>query len=285
MNEKTRAAWKRRKGKLTADELVVWDELQALGRSKLAEAFRRQFVSKVLSADSDQAGATQYFAATRSLVQRWARCPRRKHLTLCVPRMALHRGPERGSATTLTMYTAADTQAATCSQVPHMLLAVSSTGTRRRSESRRRWLARCTATCWTPLVVISVHTGSGSEPPVAQSVTHDHMRRPQEWGSAHVSWRDCGRQEDLVQAGSIKTRPHALLRKGHGALQYQITRTLDTSSSRAEAAKSARADVAEEPAQPYGAAAPWPLVLPVSKCWHTSFRLALSSGRCAGRLR
>ena len=118
MNEKTRAAWKRRKGKLTSDELVVWDELQALGRSKLAEAFRRQFVSKVLSADSDLAGATQYFAATRSLVQRWARCPRRKHQTLCVPRMALHRGPERGSATTLPMCAAADTQAATCSQVP-----------------------------------------------------------------------------------------------------------------------------------------------------------------------
>jgi hypothetical protein len=103
MCQKTRAAWKRRKGKLTADELVVWDELQALGRSKLAEAFRRQFVSKVLSADSDLAGATQYFAATRSLVQRWARCPRRKHRTLCVPGMVLHRGPEMGSATTLSM--------------------------------------------------------------------------------------------------------------------------------------------------------------------------------------
>ena len=88
-----------------------------------------------------------------------------------------------------------------------------------------------------------------------------------------------------MQAGSIKTRPHALLRKGHGALQYQIARTLDTSSSRAEAAKSARADVAEEPAQPYGAAAPWPILLLVSQRLHNSCCLALSSRRCAGRLR
>ena len=134
-------------------------------------------------------------------------------------------------------------------------------------------------------MVISLNSPTGGEPRVAQTVTHDHMCIPHEWGSAHVSWRDCGRQEDLVQAGSIKTRPHALLRKGHGALQHQITRTLDTSSSRAEAAKSARADVAEGPAQPYGAAAPWPILLLVSQCLHNSFCLALSSGRCAGRLR
>ena len=133
-------------------------------------------------------------------------------------------------------------------------------------------------------MVISLNLPTGSEPPVAQTVTHERMCLPHERGSAHVPRRDCGRQEDLVQAGSVKTRPHALLRKGHGALQYQITRTLDTSSSRAEAAKTARADVAEEPADPYGAAAAWPLVLPVSGCLHTSFRLTLSSGRCAGRL-
>ena len=114
MCQKTRAAWHRKKGKLTGDELLVWDELQALGRSKLAEAFRRQFVSKVLSADSDLAGATQYFAATRSIVQRWARCPRRKHQTLCVHGPVLHRGPERGSATTLHKRTTAHAQAPTC---------------------------------------------------------------------------------------------------------------------------------------------------------------------------
>ena len=82
------------------------------------------------------------------------------------------------------------------------------------------------------------------------------MCLPHELGSAHLPCRDCVRQEDLVRAGSIKTRPHALLRKGHGALQYQLCRTVDTSSSRAEAAKSAKADVPAEPAQPYGAPAP-----------------------------
>ena len=100
----------------------------------------------------------------------------------------------------------------------------------------------------TPRRHVCAHTASASEPPVAQTVTHDHMCTPQGWGPPHVSWRDCGHQDDLVKAGSIKTRPHALLRKGHGALQYQLCRTVDTSCSRAEAAKSSRSDVAQQPA-------------------------------------
>ena len=180
MNEKTRAAWKRRKGKLTADELVVWDELQALGRSKLAEAFRRQFVSKVLSADSDLAGATQYFAATRSLVQRWARCPRRQtrpSVFLAWPCTGDPRGAPRRPCPCAHRQTHKQQHA---HKSPHVACCF------QHRESTTEWVSEKVAREMhgdlldTPRRHVCAHTASASEPPVAQTVTHDHMCIPQE---------------------------------------------------------------------------------------------------------